>query len=1356
MPKGVDTEGVNLIQAASAVKGKRRSAIPWLVVTGAVLAAIGCIVGVWCYLESEEVAKTVKNRALEYVSRFTELTGNTLERSAFTVYSLTIAPGDLSADFFKTWALHGQDIAQVRHIDNVGMEVIRVDVNMKHKTVVATDDLQNKDDRYYTQAALKLPRNSFFVSPIDLNEEFGVVETPWSPVYRLAVARFDADTGDRDGFVIVNYNATHILSSMNSSGLTFGGATGEWNILSQGLHFLASSDKSARLFGNSLNESRNAVFSEDASVAASMKSVLSELKEPDSGCSEITRVMTREDGGVAAFSVIDLCKLQKADSIQQLEPRCNLLDKEYSAMLIGLVNIRNEQLQEAINAQLMPVYIAAPVCLVLLGVVSFILYKFNEKSIQARQSDQSHMFLSSLAHDLRSPLNVMMSSLDMMDSPEIRALYSYRILRTAIDTMTMLMSNVTFAYKLDSIKASAPQPRNIRQDLISLAESYSFIANPKLLFVEVDIDTRLPSLVLIEWQAMQQGLGNLISNAIKFTHRGGIVIRCSTSSLKDAGGSNLLELEASPSSSSSSPTAPSQPSQVAEGGKQQGNAAEKENHRDHRQPETDESFGIRSTSPAVGALASTASSGSSFNLTFSVDDSGPGMSQTDPEKAGLGLNITNRIVKALGGLLSVHKMEPNGTRVLIENIAVTGLKQATRRQPFPSGPMTPRGREKEREAAAGPAAEKGDGAESTGTESVRGHLNGSISVPMWKVRRVVFVLPRQKGIKPPPTSIVSVTPPTASKSAAINGTGTGGEANANQPPAERAKENGFHADRQGEGREQGKLSSSPSQVSKEEEEAHALHPIGGLCKKGSPSLPASEHKIDHTTTNQNHIMHQDLEDIQSEAKFEENHEYEVIEGVRNITEMERARMEHFVSLMTAPTQLTSTDLPTLLSSFPPPSGTSVPSPGSCSRGRPGLRVPASPEEPSSSSAAAATAMGGGGGRLTDIRRPPTFSPESQTATRAVTAVLNGTLQGPGNVSPPKSFKVPGGAEGSEGGPASPPVSNQEGGGGGSPYPGLRESLVVLSSQVRSSRDSGGVREGEGNENEHDQEGVEVLVDAVRGVLSSGGGCICLSLAGGDMGLPDSAVKRLGAHRVVFPPFAPERIWEAARHARDPLRRQGPSGVWTVEREGDDCLGNGHSSSEGGLSDHADRAGRPRSSLPDHFPAAAHSCPSPYPESPECPSRGGGGGFRLSRLRVCVVDDTAVNRQVLVLLLKHKFSISASEAESGKRFLELIDGGMRFDLVFMDRHMPDMSGCEATENLRLRGDAGSPLAPFVCGLSGDDDEGAKRECLDAGMNLFHSKPMPSETLRGVLELVSKQLEEGVIRGGEGATGGVEKS
>lgn len=92
------------------------------------------------------------------------------------------------------------------------------------------------------------------------------------------------------------------------------------------------------------------------------------------------------------------------------------------------------------------------------------------------------------------------------------------------------------------------------------------------------------------------------------------------------------------------------------------------------------------------------------------------------------------------------------------------------------------------------------------------------------------------------------------------------------------------------------------------------------------------------------------------------------------------------------------------------------------------------------------------------------------------------------------------------------------------------------------------------------------------------------------------------------------------------------------------------------------------------------------------------------------------------------------ANNGHEVIKALDG-RAYALILMDCQMPELDGIEATRLIRERGYSKSDL-PIIALTANVFDEDRKN-CLEAGMNDFLSKPLSLEKLRSTVE---KWLEE----------------
>ena len=121
-------------------------------------------------------------------------------------------------------------------------------------------------------------------------------------------------------------------------------------------------------------------------------------------------------------------------------------------------------------------------------------------------------------------------------------------------------------------------------------------------------------------------------------------------------------------------------------------------------------------------------------------------------------------------------------------------------------------------------------------------------------------------------------------------------------------------------------------------------------------------------------------------------------------------------------------------------------------------------------------------------------------------------------------------------------------------------------------------------------------------------------------------------------------------------------------------------------------------------------------------------FRAPTATILIVDDTRINLTVAVNLLKNnkmKIDTAISGAES-----VAMAAKTRYDLIFMDQRMPEMTGTEALKKIRSTENGESKDVPIIC-LTADAVIGAKERYLSEGFTDYLTKPIDSFALEKML-------------------------
>lgn len=112
--------------------------------------------------------------------------------------------------------------------------------------------------------------------------------------------------------------------------------------------------------------------------------------------------------------------------------------------------------------------------------------------------------------------------------------------------------------------------------------------------------------------------------------------------------------------------------------------------------------------------------------------------------------------------------------------------------------------------------------------------------------------------------------------------------------------------------------------------------------------------------------------------------------------------------------------------------------------------------------------------------------------------------------------------------------------------------------------------------------------------------------------------------------------------------------------------------------------------------------------------------------VLIAEDNPMNVLVLSKLLE-QFGIMADVANNGREALQKLEV-KNYDLIFMDVHMPEMDGLEATRKIRSRG----KTVPIVT-LSANITKKSREESKDAGVQDYITKPFTREVILKVLSV-----------------------
>ncbi|MGF1747849.1 PAS domain S-box protein [Vibrio cionasavignyae] len=157
------------------------------------------------------------------VNLIEEVLGETLVRMTADAKNLSYITSELIANqvnpkkalaqFYRQSSANNPNYDQIRYIDNLGHEQLRINNYDGHISIVPQAKLQNKAHRYYWQFSNNLQPEQVFISPMDLNIEGGEIQKPIKPTIRVGTPVFSKD-GRRLGVIILNYKGRQLINKL--------------------------------------------------------------------------------------------------------------------------------------------------------------------------------------------------------------------------------------------------------------------------------------------------------------------------------------------------------------------------------------------------------------------------------------------------------------------------------------------------------------------------------------------------------------------------------------------------------------------------------------------------------------------------------------------------------------------------------------------------------------------------------------------------------------------------------------------------------------------------------------------------------------------------------------------------------------------------------------------------------------------------------------------------------------------------------------------------------------------------------------------------------------------------------------
>ena len=133
------------------------------------------------------------------------------------------------------------------------------------------------------------------------------------------------------------------------------------------------------------------------------------------------------------------------------------------------------------------------------------------------------------------------------------------------------------------------------------------------------------------------------------------------------------------------------------------------------------------------------------------------------------------------------------------------------------------------------------------------------------------------------------------------------------------------------------------------------------------------------------------------------------------------------------------------------------------------------------------------------------------------------------------------------------------------------------------------------------------------------------------------------------------------------------------------------------------------------------------------------GFGQRRpLRLLLAEDNIINQKVATRILS-QMGYRPDVVHNGVEVLQALER-QKYDVILMDIQMPDMDGLEATR--RIRKEYTGARRPWIIAMTANAMDSDRKNCFDAGMDGYLSKPVRIEALEAELVRSSENIGQAV--------------